>query len=705
MPNASVRLEASGTTIAEFTTGNDGRFQFPTEFSSNLRVVVTASGFARATQTVVPGERTVQITLQPAAFFEAVNVTSSRTDVPKADPTGTTTVISSSELLTSAAVTLDDALKTVPGFTLFRRTSSRTANPTTQGVALRGIGGTAQSRALVLVDGVPLNDAFGGWVYWNKVPQTAIDRVEVQRGSGSDLYGADAVGGVVQLVTLRPARSAGRALLEMGNLGTGRVSLFGGGRTHGWRYSAGGEWFTIEGYIPVATEQDPGIAPRGPIDSNLGSTHRSGLASAGYQAANGWRVDVSGNVYSEDRRNGTPASINTTASRQASGEVAGGVGGGLFSARFFGGTQQYRQTFTTVNATRTAEALNRDQNIPSTAGGVGSQWFRGWGRHMLLFGAEGRYIEGTSIEIPYAQGRPLATTEAGGTQHLGSAFVQDEFRVSDRLTLVFGAHGDGWESTSKLTGYSKSSGSFNPRASGSFRMGDGGMIVRGAVYHGFRAPTLNEFYRNFGSGNTQTRPNEALNPERLTGGDFGVLIKRGRTAGRITGFWNVLDEAITTITLSSTPQLIIRQRANADTLRAAGVELEGDVRLSSSLSVAFTSGFVSSRFKGTTQLRDKRVPQVPAYNVGLNVRYNRPVWNASAQLRVTGPQFEDDQNIYTLRRATVLDVFGSRTLAGKVSAFVAVENLFDASYDVGRTPTLTTGLPRAARAGVLVALP
>src|SRR6187549_3103225 len=121
----------------------------------------------------------------------------------------------------------------VPGFTLFRRTSSRVSNPTAQGVTLRGLGGTGASRSLVLADGVPLNDAFGGWVYWDKVPQVAIDRVEVQRGSGSDLYGADAVGGVVQVLTLRPARASGRALLEGGNLGTGRISLFGGSRSGG----------------------------------------------------------------------------------------------------------------------------------------------------------------------------------------------------------------------------------------------------------------------------------------------------------------------------------------------------------------------------------------------------------------------------------------------------------------------------------------
>jgi len=705
VPDATVRLELAGAPVGEFRTGNDGQFEFTIDVTRGVRVIVTAAGFASATEIVPPGGHAVQVTLQPAPFFEAVNVTSSRTGVPKSDPTVTMTVITSAELLTSAAVTLDDALKMVPGFTLFRRTTSRTANPTTQGVSLRGIGGTAQSRSLVLADGVPLNDAFGGWVYWDKVPQVAIDRIEVQRGSGSDLYGADAVGGVVQILTLRPVRPSARALLEGGNLGTGRVSLFGGARAGGWRYSTGGEWFTIDGYKPIAERQNPGITPRGPIDGNFGSSHRSAIASAGYQAANGWRFDLTGNVFSEDRQNGTALSINTTASRQGSGEVAGGIGGGLLTLRAFGGTQDYHQTFTTVNAARTSEVLNRDQSIPTTSGGVGGQWVRPIGAHALLVGAEGRYIEGSSIETPYAQGRALATVDAGGRQRLGSAFVQDTIAVTDRFTLVLGAHGDVWHSTSKRTSDSKSSGSFNPRASASYRISDSAVTVRGAVYQGFRAPTLNEFYRNFSSGNTQTRPNAELGPEKLTGGDAGILISRGPASARITGFWTVLDHAISTVTLSSTRQAIIRQRANADTLRAAGVEFEGEVRLARTLSLAFNSGIVSSRFHGDTNLRGKRAPQVPTYNMGLSLRYMHQAWTASSQFRVTGPQFEDDLNAFTLRRAAVWDVFGSRTIAGRVSAFVAVENLLNSTYDVGRTPILTTGLPRAARAGVVITLP
>jgi outer membrane receptor protein involved in Fe transport len=705
VPGAIVRLEVSGTVINEIQTTTDGRFTFPGDVGRPARVVVTAAGFAPATADVGEPAGELRISLEPAPFFEAVNVTSSRTDVPRADPTVTVTVIPASELLSAAAVSIDDALKMVPGFTLFRRTSSRVSNPTAQGVSLRGLGGTGASRSLVLANGIPLNDAFGGWVYWDKVPQAAIDRIEVQRGSGTDLYGADAVGGVVQILTVRPGRPLGRALLEGGNMETGRVSIFGGSRSSGLVYSGGGQWFTTGGYIPVAVEQDAGLAPRGPVDSKLASEHTSGLVTLGYQAANGWRADATGSVFDEDRDNGTPAQINSTASRSVSVDVAGGVGGGLLSLRGFGGTQGYVQTFSAVNATRTSEAPNRVQRVPTEVIGFGAQWLQPLGGHALLVGAETRHIDGTTIETPInAQGLELATTRAGGTQRLGSGFAQATLNFSDRLTVVGAAQTLYWHSISATTGFDKTLNSFNPRGSFTYRLTEV-VAVRGSAYKGFRAPTLNEFYRGFRVGSTQTIPNEALLPERLKGGDGGLLVSYGAVSARVTGFWNILDDAITNITLSSTPALITKQRANADKVRAAGFEFEGDARLQSTLTVTFAAGILRSKFTGSGSLSGKQVPQVPKYNLGVGARYANYGWTGSAQLRVTGAQFEDDQNRFVLRRATVVDVYAGRNVVRQLQAFVAVENLFDNEYDVGRTPFLTTGLPRAVRAGVQLALP
>ena len=428
------------------------------------------------------------------------------------------------------------------------------------------------------------------------------------------------------------------------------------------------------------------------------------MASIGYQAGNGWRFDTTGSVFTDNRLNGTPAVINDTASRQGTSEGAGGLAGGLLSARAFAGTQGYDQTFSAVSSDRTSEDLNRRQRVPTRFSGTAAQWARPTGRHTVLVGAEAKFIKGETRETQLAAGRVLASLNNGGTQDVWSAFVQDTVLVNDRLTVVMGAHGDRWHTQSQNTSYDKTLGSFNPRASFAYRLGSG-ISVRGSAYKGFRAPTLNELYRGFRAGNTQTNPNEALAPERLTGADAGVLATRGRLSARVTGFWNVLDDVITNVTLSSTPQLIVKQRANADKMRTAGVEFETSVQRAGLM----VDGVYERDRRRAFQGRDEPARQSCAAGAG-DVQ-PRPEHSLQPQ-RVDGVRtasghrtIKDDLNAFTLRRATVLDVFGSRSFANKVSAFVAVENVFNSEYDVGRTPILTTGLPRAARAGVQISLP
>src|SRR6185503_16757009 len=115
-------------------------------------------------------------------------------------------VLHADDIQNSPAVVADDVLRQIPTFSLFRRTSSLSSHPTTQGVSLRGIGPSGVSRTLVMVDGVPFNDAFGGWVYWTRVPIDSVDRIEVVDGSSSSIYGNYAMGGVINILSQRPSR-------------------------------------------------------------------------------------------------------------------------------------------------------------------------------------------------------------------------------------------------------------------------------------------------------------------------------------------------------------------------------------------------------------------------------------------------------------------------------------------------------------------
>jgi vitamin B12 transporter len=176
----------------------------------------------------------------------------------------------------------------------------------------------------------------------------------------------------------------------------------------------------------------------------------------------------------------------------------------------------------------------------------------------------------------------------------------------------------------------------------------------------------------------------------------------------MTAFYNRLEGAIANVTLSSTPTIITRERQNSDEIRAGGVEMEVDARLSATLSVNGQLVFTSSHFRGsvaTPAIADNRVPQVPAVQGGAGITWTDPrIVTAAAQIRFSGEQYDDDLNQFQLGAFGVVDVQVSRTITRGLLGFVAVENLFDQVYDTGRTPIRLIGWPRAVRVGLRVAL-
>src|SRR5690606_40256505 len=108
----------------------------------------------------------------------------------------------------SGAAAADDILRQVPGFSTFRRSSSRHSNPTTQGVSIRNAGGSGAGRTIVMQDGIPLGDPFGGWVQWARVLPIEMQSVEIFRGGGSSLYGSGALSGAVNIISRRAPQGA-----------------------------------------------------------------------------------------------------------------------------------------------------------------------------------------------------------------------------------------------------------------------------------------------------------------------------------------------------------------------------------------------------------------------------------------------------------------------------------------------------------------
>jgi outer membrane receptor protein involved in Fe transport len=706
---SGVVVDSSGAPIAGATvsvgttsvvTSDNGQFELP-DAPDGSAVRVTAPGFAAASVTVSGDTTSARVVLQPAPLVDEVVVTASRGADRLATAAGTT-VLTSAELLNSAAGTLDDALRNTPGFSLFRRSSSRVANPTTQGVTLRGVSGSGASRTLVLADGVPLNDPFGSWVYWNRVPQAAVERVEVVRGATGDLYGADALGGVVQVLTFTPGRTRLRTTAEGGSHATGRVSAYGSTQRNAWSFDGSGEWLRTDGVITVAEEV------RGPVDVPADSDYSTGFLSAGYNPG-AWHATARLSGYSEERGNGTPLQVNTTGWTQIAGEAGGTAGGGAWIARGSGGTQEYYQTFSAVLAGRASERLTTEQTVPGSFGTVSAQWSRGLGTATVLFGGEGKWTKATVEEIRYSvtnvRSGPFF---AGGEESLGAVFGRVSVVPREELTVVVGLRGDFWTSEPRDAALPTHTANFvSPRASASWRLSDAASL-HAALYRAHRTPTLNELHRGFTVGAIVTNPNPLLDPETLTGVEGGMLFTRGIASARVTAFWNQLEHAITNVTIRTVPS-ILRERQNTDTVRATGFELEADVRPTPLWTFSGLVGVTRSTFAeapAQPALEGNRVPQVPTFQFGGMVTYNDPRgFTGSVQARAFGAQFDDDLNVFELAGYGVVDASATQELIRGLHVFVAIENLFDADYDTGRTPLRTIGWPRSARFGVRVFLP
>jgi len=245
-------------------TDEAGQFSFSPVDESIATLTINVRGFLLQMKTIDPARDPsdrLEVVLRPSVASEQVIVSASRSPVRLPETPGSSVLISQISLDSTPALRVDDALRQVPGFSLLRRSTSRTANPTTQGVSLRGVGGSGASRALVLADAIPLADPFGGWVYWNRVTKTAVESIEVMRGGESNLYGSSALGGVVQLITRSPQNPALDFEASYGNERSADLSLWAGDRWRQWDYSFATELFHTDGFVLVPSTD------RGSVDT------------------------------------------------------------------------------------------------------------------------------------------------------------------------------------------------------------------------------------------------------------------------------------------------------------------------------------------------------------------------------------------------------------------------------------------------------
>jgi len=693
IPGAQI-TRGSGDLLA--TTDAEGKF---TLSGGAGTVAIEASHFA-PTSVTIAGQTTLRIQLvQP---FENVTVSAYRSPLSGLDSPASTRVLNAQALRHAASLPLDDKLRTVPGFELFRRSSSLVANPTSQGVSLRGLGSTSASRSLVVFDEVPLNDPYGGWIHWEELPQLDIQSVEIVRGGASDLYGSSAIGGVISIEPVRPKNSTLQFTSSGGSLSTVEGALLGSMTLGKWSGLVTGGAVATDGYILIAP------AYRGPIDQPSNVHAQNALVQFDRDLGNSQRLFLRGNALNEGRHNGTPIQNNTTRLWR----YDGGADLTDLVVRVYGTAEHYRQRFTSVNAARTAETLTSSAEEPSDELGVAGHWHHPVGTNLLLLaGADTHYIRAASYQNLYTGKGGVNNTAAKQIQtgvygevlftpknwtFSASARIDHyaNYDVNQFVTATGASHPPSFSQTP-----------FDPRLGVTRRLTPS-LALSASGFRAFRFPNEDELYAKTQVGQQVTLPNSNLRSERATGWETGLQadLHRFGSSVRASYFFTQVNRPITTLTLGTTATSQTLMRVNLGQIESRGVSLDYSARPARWLSVDGGYQYADAtvtKFSQVPNLVGNWIPEVAHNMATAQVGFSeRRLGLISFQGRVSGHEYDDTANAFYINGYFRLDVYATHEFRHNLSLYGSGENLFDRGIIVGKTPLPTLGTPRVARFGL-----
>ena len=615
-----------------------------------------------------------------------------------------TALIDRDRLAGSASGRLEEVLRDVPGFQLFRRSDARSANPTSQGATMRALGGNASSRVLLVLDGVPQTDPFGGWVSWPAYSPERLGEARVTRGGGSGVEGPGALAGTIELSSATPAQMLGpRGRLAYGSRDS--LDAFAGlGLPLGGGFLAvSGAWARGDGFVPVVAGQ------RGPADRPSPYEQMSFAARAVAPLPGRAELQASGLVFSDSRERGTAFSDIRTRGADASLRL---VGRG-WSALVYVQTRDFYNSFASVNSARTAASRTSVQySVPATGLGARLEARPKIGpRIAIRTGADWRLTEGETRELfAFVAGAGTRGRVAGGRSQTLGGFAEAAW-TGDALTVTAAGRNDRWTiSNGRLdervlatgavltdTAFDDRSG-WEPtgRAGIAWRPADT-LTLRGAVYLGWRLATLNELYRPFRVGIDATAANAELEPERLHGIEAGVDWKPApRARIGFTAFTNRLEGAIANVTLGRGPGTFpgvgfvaaggdYRRRANLDAIEARGIELEGRYALGDWMLSGGWS-WVDAQVEASgpaLAVNGLRPAQTPRHSLSSTLAWASGGAGASLTARYGGSQYEDDLNRQRLPGAFTLDATGLIPVGRRLAIEARAENVTGARIFAG----------------------
>jgi len=734
---ATVTVNQKQSSVQKSAQSSSGKFKVDGLSPAIYDVKVEASGFTTQTTTVdlrTQASAPIEVRLEPAGPSEEISVAATRSEQRLNSVPESVSVLNADEIRKSPALVTDDVLRQLPSFSLFRRSSSLVTHPTSQGVSLRGIGPSGGGRTLVMLDGVPFNDPFGGWVYWTRVPLMNATKIEVVDGTTSSLYGNYALGGIISIDTRIPQK---RTLIfqpqfgifndklhsQFGNLYSPKMDFYVSDVYGKLGVSLEGSTLNSDGYPVIAQTE------RGLVDTKA-SVHYSNFDfKANYAATSSVSVFFSAGRFSENRNNAktttttTPGISETNDTRWLFANGGARVklqDGSDLTVGLNSNFEEFHSNFLAVPNAAIPRSVGRQtltQRVPVKSVNGMAQWSKALGgKNILTAGMDANWVEGSTNENVFdgtVGTTVILTRVAGGRQQFVGGFVQDMIAVTPKLRLTLSARLDRWKNYQAArteTDLNLTDGTLpinatyadkknivgSPHAAALYKVNDR-VSVWGGTSWGFRAPTLNELYRQFSVGAVLTQANDQLGPERLFGWESGVNVEPIRNlTWRTTVFDDRFTHAVSNITILP-PNL--QQRQNVGRTQIWGIQSDVEYRLFSDWKI--TSAYLYDlgqvkEFEQNPAIVGRVLAQVPRNRGTFGVEYtNTKLADVAVQYHYTSVQYDDDLNTLTRRLGGfgTVDLTVSRQLRENLDVFFNLQNMFDKEFVVQTNPR-TIGTPR-----------
>jgi outer membrane cobalamin receptor len=654
------------------------------------------------------------------APVESVVVTATRSERKLAEVPASVSVIGAQTIRDTPAQALDDILRRSPSVDLPNATSYQ-VHPTANNISMRGLGGI---RALVLLDGVPINDPFFGYLQWSRVPLELVDQVEIVRGGGAPLWGNYAMGGVINIRTKEPTQD--RVVLEGsgGSYGTYRANAFGSyvaSDTARFAISAGRNH--TDGFMQIGPDV------RGSINVPTAFTSNNAAFRGGFDLTSTLKATARVDYFDNDQTLQTRLSHNAQHTWNYAGSLEQSFRDDAALALTVFGSDS---TFTTDNTggfegvpENAAEFLQNVHRTPVKDVGTSLVWSQaidtGWLRS-YSFGVDYHRIAGADVADIFDETGTRVRTDVGrGKQRFWGGFAQASIRPLDPLEILASLRYQSFDNFDAFDGTpgglgnapASSQTSVDPRVSVRYALTET-LALRAAYYTAFRAPTLDNLYRAFSVPFGIFYANPALVPENLKGGEVGFDVHSGPLRMQVTAYTNSIDDLITSRNLdfSELPAGFFfgSRNINAGKARSRGAEIEAQMQVATGLSAQFAYTYADSVITANDldpASVGKQVGSVPRNRASVGLSYTGPRGlRITPQFRWVQSSFADNDHTLPVDEQHIVDLAASYPVSEALEVFLHIENLFNVHYvadNSGFNPPLR-GTPFSAFVGARVQL-